>query len=95
MRLIERLINHIRKRILNEKRARFGAEIVAALGRELEFEFGRGVGRRNLFRMIRFPETSPDFEIVSALMTQLGWTPFLHIIFNRSTYYSFLESGRL
>ena len=45
--------------------------------------------------MIRSAEVFPDFEIVSALMTQLGWTHFLHRNFNRSTYYSFLESGRL
>jgi predicted nuclease of restriction endonuclease-like (RecB) superfamily len=34
----------------------------------------------NLFRMIRFAEAFPDFEIVSALRTQLGWTHFRQII---------------
>ncbi|HEV8718027.1 MAG TPA: PDDEXK nuclease domain-containing protein [Candidatus Binatia bacterium] len=70
----------VRQDILKEKRAEYGAEIVSALGRQLEAEFGRGFGRRNLFRMIRFAEVFPDWEIVSALMTQLGWTHFLHII---------------
>ncbi len=42
-------------------------------------EFGRGFGKRNLFRMIRFAEVFPDFNIVSALLTQLGWTHFLYI----------------
>ncbi len=41
--------------------------------------------------MIRFVKVFPEFEIVSALMRQLRWRPFLHIIFDRSTYYSFLE----
>jgi predicted nuclease of restriction endonuclease-like (RecB) superfamily len=70
----------IRQDILKEKRAEYGAEIVSALGRQLEAEFGRGFGRRNLFRMIRFAEVFPELKIVSSLMTQLGWTHFLHII---------------
>lgn len=37
---------------------------------------GRGFGKRNLFRMIRFTEVFPDNKIVSALRTQLGWTLF-------------------
>lgn len=70
----------IRQDILKEKRAGYGEGIVSALGRQLEAEFGRGFGARNLFRMVRFAEAFPDFKIVSALMTQLGWTHFLHII---------------
>jgi predicted nuclease of restriction endonuclease-like (RecB) superfamily len=70
----------IREDILKGTRASYGDEIVSALGRRLMAEFGRGYGRRNLFRMIRFAEVFPNFEIVSSLMTQLGWTHFLHII---------------
>jgi predicted nuclease of restriction endonuclease-like (RecB) superfamily len=70
----------IRQDILKEKRASYGEEIVSALGRQLEVEFGRGFGRRNLFRMIRFAEVYPDIEIVSALRTQLGWTHFRQLI---------------
>jgi len=70
----------IRQDILGEKRAEYGEQIVTALGRQLAAEFGRGFGARNLFRMVRFAETFPDFKIVSALMTQLSWTHFLHII---------------
>jgi predicted nuclease of restriction endonuclease-like (RecB) superfamily len=70
----------IRHDVLKEKRAEYGAEIVSALGRQLESEFGRGFGRRNLFRMIRFAEVFPDPAIVSALLTQLGWTHFISII---------------
>lgn len=72
--------DRIRREILKEKRAEYGAEIVSALARQLEQEFGRGFGRRNLFRMIRFAEVFPDRQIVSALMAQLGWTHFLYII---------------
>ncbi|WCJ60727.1 PDDEXK nuclease domain-containing protein [Fontisphaera persica] len=70
----------IRKDILKEKRAEYGEQIVATLAKQLEVEFGRGFGRRNLFRMVRFAEAFPNPKIVSSLMTQLGWTHFLHII---------------
>jgi predicted nuclease of restriction endonuclease-like (RecB) superfamily len=70
----------IREDILKEKRAEYGQEIVAAVGRQLEREFGRGFEKRNLFRMIRFAEVFPDIPIVSALRTQLGWTHFRQII---------------
>lgn len=72
--------SRIHREILKEKRAEYGKEIVSALGRQLEAEFGRGFGARNLFRMVRFAEVFPDWEIVSALRTQLGWTHFRHII---------------
>lgn len=72
--------NRIRREILKEKRAEYGAEIVQTASAQLEVEFGRGFGRRNLFRMIRFAEVFPDPAIVSALLTQLGWTHFISII---------------
>ena len=37
-----------------------GEEIVAALGRQLEAEFGRGFGEKNLRRMVQFAEVFPD-----------------------------------
>jgi hypothetical protein len=44
------------------------------------------IGPRNLFPMIRFLKVFPEFEIDSALMRQLRWRPFLHIIVSRSAY---------
>jgi predicted nuclease of restriction endonuclease-like (RecB) superfamily len=70
----------IRQDILKEKRADYGGQIVASLSRQLEAEFGRGFSRRNLFNMVRFAEVFPDFEIVTALRTQLGWTHFRQVI---------------
>jgi len=72
--------NRIRRETLKEKRAEYGAEIVQSLSAQLELEFGRGFGRRNIFRMIRFAEVFPDSAIVTALRTQLGWTHFREII---------------
>jgi hypothetical protein len=72
--------NRIRKHILREKRAEYGEQILSTLSKTLEAEFGRGFGQRNLFRMVRFSEVFPDPKILTSLMTQLGWTHFLHII---------------
>src|SRR5262245_1071803 len=46
----------IRQDILKEKRAEYGAEIVSALGRQLETEFGRGFSEKSLRHMLRFVE---------------------------------------
>jgi predicted nuclease of restriction endonuclease-like (RecB) superfamily len=70
----------IRKDILKEKRAEYGEQIVAALGRQLEREFGRGYGEKNLHRMVQFAAVFPDEKIVAALRRQLGWTHFKAII---------------
>ena len=70
----------IRQDILKEKRAEYGEEIVSALSAQLEQEFGRGFGEKNLRRMIQFAEAYPEREIVVSLLRQLGWTHFLRLI---------------
>lgn len=70
----------IRQDVLKSKRAGYGEQIVAALGRQLEREFGRGYGEKNLHRMIQFAVVFPDEKIVAALRRQLGWTHFKAII---------------
>jgi predicted nuclease of restriction endonuclease-like (RecB) superfamily len=70
----------IRQDILKEKRAEYGEGIVAALGTQLELEFGRGYSVRNLWYMVRFVEAFPDVKIVNALRSQLGWTHFRSLI---------------
>ena len=70
----------IRQDVLKSKRAGYGEKIVAALGRQLEREFGRGFGEKNLHRMIQFAVVFPDEKIFAALRRQLGWTHFKAII---------------
>ena len=70
----------IRQDVLREKRADYGGLIVAALGRQLETEFGRGFGEKNLRRMIQFAEVFPDRSIVVSLIRQLTWTHFIALI---------------
>jgi predicted nuclease of restriction endonuclease-like (RecB) superfamily len=47
---------------------------------QLEAEFGRGFGEKNLRRMIRFAEVFPGREIVASLMRQLTWTHFIELM---------------
>jgi predicted nuclease of restriction endonuclease-like (RecB) superfamily len=70
----------IRQDVLQEKRADYGDQIVNALSSQLTVEYGRGFGRRSLFRMIQFAAVFPDVQIVSALSTQLGWSHFIELL---------------
>jgi predicted nuclease of restriction endonuclease-like (RecB) superfamily len=75
---------HIGKRIQNDvlktERAEYGEQIVQTLSAHLTEDYGRGFGRRNLFRMIQFAEYFPDQQIVSALSAQLSWSHFTEIL---------------
>jgi hypothetical protein len=72
--------HRVRTEILDGRRAEYGAQIVAALGRRLEARYGRGFGEKNLRRMVQFSEAFPDPEIVAALRRQLGWAHFKLLI---------------
>lgn len=76
-----RIGKRINEEILNGDRAEYGAQIVSAVGRQLELEFGRGFSEKSLRHMIRFSEVFPDEPIVSALRRQLSWTHFKAIIY--------------
>ena len=58
----------------------------SALSRQLSEEYGRGFNRPNLFHMIRFAETFPDQQIVSALSRQLSWTHLRQIIYLKDPF---------
>jgi predicted nuclease of restriction endonuclease-like (RecB) superfamily len=75
-----RVGDRIRREILRESRAEYGAEIVSTLGRQLESEFGRGFAEKNLRRMVQFAEVFPDREIVVSLIRQLTWTHLTALI---------------
>jgi DUF1016 N-terminal domain len=66
--------------VLIHRRAEYGAEIVAAVGRQLEARFGRAFGEKSLHRMVQFADAFPDAETVAALRRQLGWTHFKALI---------------
>ncbi len=70
----------IRRDILQEKRAEYGAEILPTLSAKLEPEFGHGFSARNLARMISFAEAFPDQQIVATLSKELGWSHFVELL---------------
>lgn len=70
----------IHQDVLKERRAKYGSQIVAALGQQLEGRYGRGFGEKNLHRMIQFAEVFSDSEIVATLWRQLGWSHFKLLI---------------
>jgi len=71
---------HINVDILENKRADYGKKIVSALTTQLTQKYGRTFEARNLRRMMQFAEQFSDFEIVSALPTQLSWSHFIEIL---------------
>ena len=71
----------VREDILENKRAEYGKQILQSLSAKLKIEYGTGFSERNLSSMVRFAETFPDIEIVSALWRQLSWTHFTIIIY--------------
>lgn len=69
-----------REDILKKRRPGCGSQIVSSLATQLEAEFGRGFGEKNLRRKVQFADGYPDEMIVVSPLRQLGWTHFLRII---------------
>jgi hypothetical protein len=73
--------HRVRTEALEGRRAEYGEQVVVVLGRQLETRYGRGFGEKSLRHMIRFAETFPNPEIVSALRRQLSWSHFKQLIY--------------
>jgi predicted nuclease of restriction endonuclease-like (RecB) superfamily len=71
----------IRKEMLKEARAEYGRKIVQTVSSQLSAEYGPGFSEKSLHHMVRFVETFPEEQIVSALRRQLSWTHFKQIIY--------------
>lgn len=78
-----RIGRRIRQDVLKGERAEYGEDIVSALSRQLEADYGRGFSVKNLRHMIRFAEVFADEAIVSTLWRQLGWSHFKEIIYKK------------
>jgi predicted nuclease of restriction endonuclease-like (RecB) superfamily len=78
-----RIGRRIRQDVLKGERAEYGEDIVSALSRQLEADYGRGFSAKNLRHMIRFAEVFADEAIVSTLWRQLGWSHFKEIIYKK------------
>ena len=71
----------ISSEVLKGDRADYGKQVVARLAERLTATFGRGWSRKQLHHCLRFAETFPDQEIVSALRRQLSWTHLKTLIY--------------
>lgn len=71
----------IQSEVLQGERAEYGEQVVVTLAQQLETDYGRGFSGKNLRHMLRFAESFPNLEIVSALSRQLAWSHFLEIIY--------------
>jgi len=72
--------NRIRKDILKERRAGYAERMLPTLSAELQPEFGKGFGARNLANMVRFADAFPDPQILQTLSAKLSWSHFVEII---------------
>ena len=75
-----RIGKRVNEEILKGKRADYGAEIISTVSRQLETDYGRGFGEKNLRRMIQFAEAFSDEKIIVSLIRQLSWTHFIALI---------------
>ncbi|MDR1000917.1 MAG: PDDEXK nuclease domain-containing protein [Clostridiales bacterium] len=78
--LFWRIGQRVNNEVLQNKRADYGKQIVVSLSRQLTEKYGRSFEIRNLRRMTQFAEQFSDFEIVSALPTQLSWTHIVEVL---------------
>ncbi|MBM4320293.1 MAG: DUF1016 domain-containing protein [Deltaproteobacteria bacterium] len=76
-----RIGKRIGAEVLGGERAAYGEQIVSAVSRQLEAEYGRGFSAKNVRHMIRFAEAFPDEAIVSTLWRQLSWSHFKLFIY--------------
>ena len=66
----------ITENILKYEKAEYGKSIIKKLSEKLITKYGRGYGIKNIFRMLRFYECFPDFNILSTLSTKLSWSHY-------------------
>lgn len=71
----------IRRDVLDEQRADYGAAVIASLAAKLTASYGRGWSEKQLRHCLRFAETFPDEGIVSALRRELSWTHLKSLIY--------------
>ena len=67
--------------VLNGERAEYGKQVIDHLAHDLTLAFGKGWNKKQLHHCLRFVETFPEPEIVSALRRQLSWTHFKSLIY--------------
>jgi len=80
VRLYWEIGHRVRTKVLEGRRAEYGAQIVATVSRELEARYGRGFNEKSLRRMSQFSMAFPEREIVATVSRELGWSHFIELI---------------
>ena len=67
----------VNQKILENKRAEYGKQIIVTLSRHLVNKYGRNFEEKNLRRMLQFSSQFTEREIVVTLSRHLTWSHFL------------------
>lgn len=71
----------INRDVLKYHRAEYGKQVVSAVARQLQEEYGnKGFEERTIRRMMQFASLFPDINILTPLVTKLSWTHFLLVL---------------
>lgn len=73
--------NRVVAEVLHHERAQYGQQIIAQLAKQLTMRYGRGWSEKQLRHCLRFAETFPEQNIVSALRRELSWTHIKTLIY--------------
>ena len=73
--------SRLQSEVLQGERAEYGKQVIAGLAGQLTTAYGKGWSRQQLHHCLRFAETFPDQEIISALRRQLSWTHLKALIY--------------
>lgn len=71
---------NVTKYVLNGEKAQYGKGLIKEISKKLVNKYGNGYGIRNIFRMVKFYEMFPNFEILPTLSTKLSWSHFVELL---------------
>jgi predicted nuclease of restriction endonuclease-like (RecB) superfamily len=72
-------VAEIDEEFFDSQRATYGDKVLENIAKQLSLEYGRGYGKINLSRMLKFSRLFPAREIVSTLSKQLSWSHFVMV----------------
>jgi predicted nuclease of restriction endonuclease-like (RecB) superfamily len=66
--------------VLDLERAKYGANIIDNLADKLQMRFGRGFGRRVIYRCVQFAKQFTEEQVVASLSNHLKWSHFVALL---------------
>jgi len=75
-----RIGERIRTEVLRHARATYGEQVIIALARRLQRDYGRGFSEKSLRRMVQLAQVFPEEPIVATLSRQLTWSHFVLLL---------------